>query len=296
MNTTLPQMLPKDINAELLLSYYPEGNCKVSFSGLHKRNTYNDIVDMERLYDDTIHVTLSRNSLYNSLPEYMFHPIDRFDNVPGKDEKEHFNEQLAEQTEEIANAYKFFSPIDILLFRLRSQVRERIETYAKEDVMMQQILGDQITPEQRANRFISQMIPFLPQCRRLRGNKTLLTLLLRKIFLEEGLHIRLAQNNQMRTDEQPRYADSVGMELGEGFAGNIYPENVMTYIISHWSEPESESRETFFHFLEEIEELRQFIQDYFLSVETELHFDIFKDGSSVMLSSPDSLLNYNTSL
>ena len=289
-------MLPKDINAELLLSYYPEGNCKISFSGLHKRNTYNDIVDMERLYDDTIHVTLSRNSLYNSLPEYMFHPIDRFDNVPGKDEKEHFNEQLAEQTEEIANAYKFFSPIDILLFRLRSQVRERIETYAKEDVMMQQILGDQITPEQRANRFISQMIPFLPQCRRLRGNKTLLTLLLRKIFLEEGLHIRLAQNNQMRTDEQPRYADSVGMELGEGFAGNIYPENVMTYLISHWSEPESETRETFFHFLEETEELRQFIQDYFLSVETELHFDIFKDGSSVMLSSPDSLLNYNTSL
>lgn len=296
MNTTLPQMLPKDINAELLLSYYPEGHCKVSFSGLHKRNTYNDIVDMERLYDDTIHVTLSRNSLYNSLPEYMFHPIDRFDNVPGKDEKEHFNEQLAEQTEEIANAYKFFSPIDILLFRLRSQVRERIETYAKEDVMMQQILGDQITPEQRANRFISQMIPFLPQCRRLRGNKTLLTLMLRKIFLEEGLHIRLAQNNQMRTDEQPRYADSVGMELGEGFAGNIYPETVMTYIINHWSEPESETRETFFHFLEEIEELRQFIQDYFLSVETELHFDIFKDGSSVMLSSPDSLLNYNTSL
>ena len=289
-------MLPKDINAELLLSYYPEGNCKISFSGLHKRNTYNDIVDMERLYDDTIHVTLSRNSLYNSLPEYMFHPIDRFDNVPGKDEKEHFNEQLAEQTEEIANAYKFFSPIDILLFRLRSQVRERIETYAKEDVMMQQILGDQITPEQCANRFISQMIPFLPQCRRLRGNKTLLTLLLRKIFLEEGLHIRLAQNNQMRTDEQPRYADSVGMELGEGFAGNIYPENVMTYLISHWSEPESETRETFFHFLEETEELRQFIQDYFLSVETELHFDIFKDGSSVMLSSPDSLLNYNTSL
>ena len=293
----MPYILPPDINAEILLNYFPEGKFRISLQGVHKRNSYGDVIGLEEMYDrDALHAILGRMSIYNSLPEYMFHPIDRFDNVPGKDEKEHFNEQLAEQTEEIANAYKFFSPIDILLFRLRSQVRERIETYAKEDVVMQQILGDQITPEQRANRFISQMIPFLPQCRRLRGNKTLLTLMLRKIFLEEGLHIRLAQNNQMRTDEQPRYADSVGMELDEGFAGNIYPETVMTYIISHWSEPESETRETFFHFLEETEELRQFIQDYFLSVETELHFDIFKDGSSVMLSSPDSLLNYNTSL
>ena len=90
----LPQFLPKDINAEVLLAYYPKGACKISFSGLHKRNTYNDIVELEPFSDDAIHLTLSRNSLYNALPEYMFHPIDRFDNLPKVEEKEELPEAV----------------------------------------------------------------------------------------------------------------------------------------------------------------------------------------------------------
>ena len=77
-----PQLLPGDINAELLLSYYPKGRCKVCLKGLHKRNTYQDIIEMTPFDDNSFLLTVGRNSLYNALPEYMFHPIDRFDNLP----------------------------------------------------------------------------------------------------------------------------------------------------------------------------------------------------------------------
>ena len=293
---TLPQLLPADINAELLLAYYPEGACKISFSGLHKRNTYNDIVDMEQLSNEAIHLTLSRNSLYNALPEYMFHPIDRFDNLPKSEEKERFEQELEKQAEEIANAYKFFAPIDILLFRLRSQVREKVEAYAKENVIIQQIVGDTITPQQYSNRFIQKLLPYLPQCRLIRGNKTLLTLMLRKVFLEEGLHIRLETHSRPQHDESPRYADSLDMEVGDGFVGRDYEDTVTTYCIQYWNE--QESNENLFHFLDEIEEFRQFVQDYFLSVEEELRFDISHDDAPMLLTDTDAshYLNYNINI
>lgn len=293
---TLPQLLPADINAELLLAYYQEGACKISFSGLHKRNTYNDIVDMEHLSNETIHLTLSRNSLYNALPEYMFHPIDRFDNLPKSEEKERFEQELEKQAEEIANAYKFFAPIDILLFRLRSQVREKVEAYAKENVIIQQIVGDTITPLQYSNRFIQKLLPYLPQCRLIRGNKTLLTLMLRKIFLEEGLRIRLETHPLPQHDECPRYSDSLDMEVGDGFLGRDYDDTVTTYSIQYWNE--QECSEHLFHFLDEIEELRLFVQDYFLSVEEELRFDISHDEAPMQLTNTDSshYLNYNINI
>lgn len=293
---TLPQHLPEDINAELLLSYYPQGTCKISFSGLHRRNAYNDIVDTEQLSDGTLHLTLSRNSLYNALPEYMFHPIDRFDNIPKSEEKERFEQEVEKQAEEIENAYRFFSPLDLLLFKLKVQVRERIEEYAKENVVMQRIIGDSITPTQRKNRFIKQLLPFLPQCKQIRGNKTLLTILLRKVFLEEGLNIQIRHEIQRKKDTEERYDDKLDMELDNGYVGNEYTDTVTTYSIHYWSEDECDG--SFHLFVAQVEELRQFIQDFFLSVEEELHFDITRDDAPLLLSDEDTYhyLNYNTNI
>ena len=44
---------------------------------------------------------------------------------------ERFEEQLDQQKEEIEDAYRFFAPIDILLIWLRTEVRQRLEQYAK---------------------------------------------------------------------------------------------------------------------------------------------------------------------
>ena len=93
MAVQIPKDIPQDINAELLLSYFPSGSLKVSLKGLHKRNVYNDIIDIDKSSDGTLSMNIGRNSVYNALPEYIFHSIDRFNNIPKIEEKERFAEE-----------------------------------------------------------------------------------------------------------------------------------------------------------------------------------------------------------
>ena len=293
----MPYLLPADLNAELLLNYFPQGKFRISLQGLHKRNSYGDIIEVEDMVDkDAIHATLGRMSIYNSLPEYMFHPVDRFDNLPVNNESEAFHNEVDKQEQEIADAFRFFSPIDVLLFHLRSNVREQIEKYTCGDVVMQQILGDRLTEKQRANRFIRQFVPFLPQCKYIRGNRSLLTFLLRKVLLEEGLRVEIKQEMSNFTDKHPRYDNQVDAVLGDSYVDNSYFENVTVYSISYWSD--EECSEKFLSFIDEMEELRLFIRDYFLFVEDELVFHITQDYPPLRLNDEKiyNYLNYNTNI
>ena len=293
----MPYLLPADLNAELLLNYFPQGKFRISLQGLHKRNSYGDIIEVEDMVDkDAIHATLGRMSIYNSLPEYMFHPVDRFDNLPVNNESEAFHNEVDKQEQEIADAFRFFSPIDVLLFHLRSNVREQIEQYTRGDVVMQQILGDKLTEKQRANRFVRQFVPFLPQCKYIRGNRSLLTFLLRKVLLEEGLRVEIKQEMSNFTDKHPRYDNQVDAVLGDSYVDNSYFENVTVYSISYWSD--EECSEKFLSFIDDMEELRLFIRDYFLFVEDELVFHITQDYPPLRLNDEKiyNYLNYNTNI
>ena len=293
----MPYLLPADLNAELLLNYFPQGKFRISLQGLHKRNSYGDIIEVEDMVDkDAIHATLGRMSIYNSLPEYMFHPVDRFDNLPVNNESEAFHNEVDKQEQEIADAFRFFSPIDVLLFHLRSNVRGQIEQYTCGDVVMQQILGDRLTEKQRANRFIRQFVPFLPQCKYIRGNRSLLTFLLRKVLLEEGLRVEIKQEMSNFTDKHPRYDNQVNAVLGDSYVDNSYFENVTVYSISYWSD--EECSEKFLSFIDDMEELRLFIRDYFLFVEDELVFHITQDYPPLRLNDEKiyNYLNYNTNI
>lgn len=288
--------LPPDINIEVLLPYLPAGQCKVALKGLHKRNTYQDIIDTEDLPDGTTKITVGRNSIYNSLPEYMFHPIDRFDNLPKYEEKERFEEQMEQQEAEIRNAYRFFAPVDVLLLKLRTDVHSSLQPLAQEDIVMQQVIGDRLTEEQRGNRFIRQIIPFLPYCKHIRGNNTLITMLLRKVFMEEGLHIEVANTKNTLTDEEPQYEQQLDMTLGECYVGNTYFEPVKTYNISYWSD--EEAGPDFLLFIDDVEVLRCFIKDFFLSVEEDIVFNICHDEPPLRLSDDVfyNYLNYNANI
>ena len=293
----MPYLLPADLNAELLLNYFPQGKFRISLQGLHKRNSYGDIIEVEDMVDkDAIHATLGRMSIYNSLPEYMFHPVDRFDNLPVNNESEAFHNEVDKQEQEIADAFRFFSPIDVLLFHLRSNVREQIEQYTRGDVVVQQILGDKLTEKQRANRFVRQFVPFLPQCKYIRGNRSLLTFLLRKVLLEEGLRVEVKQEKSNFTDKHPRYDNQVDAVLGDSYVDNSYFENVTVYSISYWSD--EECSEKFLSFIDDIEELRLFLRDYFLFVEDELVFHITQDYPPLRLNDEKiyNYLNYNTNI
>lgn len=291
----VPENVPQDINAEVFLGFFPQGTFRVKFCGLHKRNAYNDILEIEKEQEKFL-LHLGRNSLYNSLPEFLFHSIDRFDNIPEKEKKQRFSEEYAKQEKEKEKAYKFFSPIDTLLFQLRLEVRERLNKYVESNTVIQDILLDKLTAEQRENRFIKRTTPYISSCKTIRGNRTLITLLLRKVLAEEGLKINVKSKQTEFTDEEPRYGNSEGCEIGDVYVGNTYSESVITYSISYWSD--EDCNEDFLPLVNDLEVFRQFVQDYFISVDSILVFDVSKDTSPLRISDTTlyNYLNYNTNI
>lgn len=291
----VPENVPQDINAEVFLGFFPQGTFRVKFCGLHKRNAYNDILEIEKEQEKFL-LHLGRNSLYNSLPEFLFHSIDRFDNIPEKEKKQRFSEEYAKQEKEKEQAYKFFSPIDTLLFQLRLEVRERLNKYVESNTVIQDILLDKLTAEQRENRFIKRTTPYISSCKTIRGNRTLITLLLRKVLAEEGLKINVKSKQTEFTDEEPRYGNSEGCEIGDVYVGNTYSESVITYSISYRSD--EDCNEDFLPLVNDLEVFRQFVQDYFISVDSILVFDVSKDTSPLRISDTTlyNYLNYNTNI
>lgn len=291
-----PVNLPDDLNVELLFSFYPRGHCKASFKGLHKRNAYSDVIDIEQESKGILSVDIARNSLYDALPEYMFHPIDRFNELPKLEEKERFAEEYEKQETEKENARRFFAPIDLLLFKLRIEVRERLLPYCESNKVLIDIIADEMTQDQKDNRFIQQVVPFLPSCKNIRGNKTLMTLMLRKVLIEEGLIINEHRTSVEFTDEAPRYDYTLGSSLGDCYVGNTYNVPTCVYDIHYWSE--DECNENFLTFVKELDQLRLFIQDYFMSVDEMLVFNISNDGPPLRLNDEIvfNYLNYNTNI
>lgn len=292
----LPKIIPEDINVELLINYLQEGTCKVIFNGLHKRNAYNDINDIQERKDGSLVIEIGRKSLYNALPEYMFHPIERYEDLSERQKQKLFKEEYERQELEKENAYRFFAPLDLQLLRMRIDVRNRLHHYVEENAVLINILSDSLSDIQKKNRFIKQCIPFLPICKTIRGNKTFLTILIRKVFLEEGISISIHNREYEFCDTEPRYEDRLNTMLNDCFAGNIYDEIVMTYDIHYWSD--EECNEHFLQFLEEVEMFQHFIEDYFMPVEGILHFDITTENATILPSDDTTYnyLDYNTNI
>ena len=120
---------------------------------------------------------------------------------------------------------------------------------------------DHLTDEQRNNRFIHQILPYLPQCKDIRGNRTLLTFLLRKVFLDEGLRISVKDISKEYTDEAPRYGNQLDMELGDSYVGNVYSDSVTVYEIRYWSD--DDCNEHFLKFTDELMLEHNYIVLYF---------------------------------
>lgn len=287
--------IPADINVELLLSYFSPGSFKVLMKGLHKRNVYHDILNIEEKTDGTMDVEIGRNSIYNALPEYLFHPIDRFRDFPRLEEKERFAEELEKQEREKENAYRFFAPVDVQLLLYRMQIRETMRPFTETNSILYDMLGDRLTAEQRANRFIKKTIPFLTSCKIIRGNKTLLTWLLRKVFMDEGLAIYVHESECEYSDANPRYMDGLDGALNESYVGNVYDEVTSIFDIHYWPD---EVDDSFLQLVDEIEMYRLFVQDYFMSIEERLHFNLTHDDPASRLSDNEvyNYLDYNTNI
>ena len=267
----------------------------MEIKGQHKRNAYNDIVEVECTADNIVTFQIGRNGLYNALPEYLFHPLNRFSNHPPHEEKERFAEEMEKQEQERANAVNFFEPLDLQLLLYRVMARENLRHITETNSVLTDIIGDLLSEQQKNNRFIKRTLPFISHARYIRGNKTLLCQMLRKVMMDEGMKVSPCNRMMMLRDDSPRYADGLGVELGESYLGNVYDEEGIELEIEYWPETFDEN---FPLLLEELEEYRSFVSDFFISVEELLRFWLSKDDDMVILGDSDrpNYLNYNTNI
>lgn len=287
----LPAMIPEDLNIEELLSYMPEGSFRISVGGIHKRNAYNDVSGVDRIDGKRLTVKVGRRGLYDSLPEYMFHPVNRFESLR---DHERFVEECERQETEKENAREFFSLLDNGIVELRKTVKVRVNESASGNKVMENLIGDELCDEEKSNRFIRKAIPYLPQCRRIRGNRTLLALMLRKIFMDEGLVLKSDSGHTRCIDREPRYDTEIGDGLGALFLGNEYDADILTYHIDYWPQNEDD----FMKLVRETEGFCRFVEDYFLAVGENMHIRISDSLQPLCLADEthDNYLNYNTNL
>lgn len=287
--------LPEDIKAEALLNYLTEGTYRVAMCGVHNRNARHDIQGIDETAGKMI-LGVARKSLYNALPEYLFHPFDSFDQLSGREMRDKFDEALEKQEKEKDTALSFFAPIDLSLLSIHADVFKGIVDSTSGNKVLLDILSDRFSEGQKQNRFIASAFSFLKFARYIRGDITLLTLMIRKVLKKEELDIECISRPVYNEDSNPRYADGIGGMVGDTYAGNAYFENVRVYDVRYW--PAAEDEDVFLRFLEEVELFREFLQDYFMSIEECLCFRIINNKDITVLNgtNPVNYLNFNTNL
>lgn len=314
MDLTAISNMPLDIKAESLINYLGCGLSAVHLKGTHKRNAYIDILAISSEDDQPV-VDVAKKGLYDLLPETLFHPIDRFENIAANEYKERFQEEIERQHAEEENARGYFEPYDRVLFGL-SCVVDNIKSghYAGHDVLVD-VISDSMSDLWKQNRFIRRMMPYLPMCRNLRGNMQMLSLILRKILSDEGLALQVFNRERKYTDAEPRYKCCLNpVELnqinadreesmreesefdGDFYLGNEYSETVVEYEVKYWND--DECNDSFLDFVEEMCQLQDFINDYFIGIESQLKFVISTEALPVRISDEmcHTFMGYNTNL
>lgn len=290
--------LPLDISAETLLNYLPHDKCIVALKGTHKRNAYEEILSITQEGENLL-IELSREGLYDILPESLFHPVDRFENISANEYKEKFAEEYETQQAEEANARKFFAPFDRFILGMNCEVNRIKNDSYNDNSFLCGIICDSLPSEYRDNRFVKSMIPYMPLCSRMRGDKDLMTLALRKILLDEGISMTERHLPKTFTDQHPRYNSSLGISVNQSadlYLGCEYIESVTEYEITYWND--EECNDSFLSFISEMEVFEKFINDYFVSVEAMIRFRISTIALPTRLT--DDLyynyLGYNTNI
>lgn len=291
--------LPADLKAEILLNRIPSHDRHIEICGSHRRNAYQDILGFDRNDKDEYEIAICKDGLYDILPEVMFHPVDRFENIPANEYRERFRAEYEKEQEEEANARRFFRPFDTFLLGISCCVSELAERdYAHKEVLVDMIC-DTMPETWCNNRFVKATLPFVPICRNIRGNKTLITLMLRKVLFEEDVQIEERRCVERIRDDEPAYnsrLDNKVSALGDTYLGNEFDEEVLAYTVHYWND--EICNEQFLTFIAEMEEYEIFLNEYFVGIESKLRFDITTDAPAVRLSVENNYnyLNYNVNI
>ncbi len=216
-----------DIKAEVVIADIHEhhvdfNNIEVKFVGTFERNYKKDInslrVDMVK---KAISLHVTRNSLYDVLPEGLFHPVTRFGGLDSKELKNEFKKLKQEEEK----ARRFFQPFDqeFLLQRVQLELGERS---LFEDPL---VVFENLFPNKTSipRKYYRQLLKYLPFTNYFKGNPELTAQCLSEIIGEKVIVDSSFMTNVVHNPDDFKSSGLGIMGLGEDFiCGDSLLENV----------------------------------------------------------------------
>ncbi len=252
-----------EINAEMLLHYlFPEMDDKwmVEHVGTFYRNYNLDLIGYD---EETGDVMVARDSFTKLLPSGMLFSDN---SLKGKGKQSKID-KLVNQQRLLAD---FFQPIDNITFKRRMKTEQVVAELLKDRMtyLLTTFFNYDITQE--TNEYIKQIAPMLPLVRNIRGDYLTIRNILAALFECE---VTCTIGRYSDTDQTRSWLPKVTYEmLIEGL------------------DPESFEKMT-----NDVEELRQFMQEWFFPFDVVCFFNI-KWHHQGMNDSKHWLLDYNTEL
>ena len=240
--------------------------------------------------------TLKRDSIYHILPEYLFHPMDRY--VDCEDDKEKLKKCYSEQKRMEDDALSFFYPFDKTLL----EERLKFQAYLNDRILRNNtFIADFISQGYRINRrnpFINLAYPCIQWLREYRGVhravKTALFIAFGGSVANYGVEPR---EINVSLDANEVHFSLEGIIDGL-FCGNCFLDIVDVFSLSYQVRIYSKKQIETLH--KQIDDFVEFFNLWFLGVNQRLRIE-FGDYLKVPtlgtgLSGDDLFLNYNTQL
>lgn len=269
------------------------------FSGVHERTAKGDALSVNvssTTKRNVIKYQLKRDSLYHILPEYLFHPLDRYADTEG--DKEVFLEKRAAQKKIEAEAKEYFYPYDKIL----NDLRIGFQNYLNDKILDKEaFIIDFIIENENVNKenpFIKTCLPNIMPLRANRGSSGLLLLALKMTF-GNGLQ---SLDKHFVEYPVPINSDSCHICLDGTIDDLFCGEKFMdwTEVISIKYQTRISSSEEINRTTKSIEEFCLFFKRWFLSDNQMIEIEFGDYGKTPVIS--DNIadgflyLNYNTQL
>ncbi len=303
--------LPSDLDADLSVAVIG-GNIRALlsdseiplkesyiFNGMHERTVKGDDLIVSVASSSKRHqlkYSLNRDSLYHILPEYLFHPLDRYADTEG--DKEEFLRQREAQKQVEADAKEYFYIYD----RTFNDLRIAFQHHLNDNLLDNEaFIIDFLTENEDVNRnnpFISASLPNILSLRANRGSKALVNIALKATFGQNLVELKRA----FREIPVPIDSDDCHISLDDTiddlFCGNEFTDWVEVITVRYQTEilsPQDIARIT-----EELKGFTVFFKRWFLAGNQELRVEFGDYGKTPVIAAGSGdgqlFLNYNTQL
>ena len=298
MNLNRTPDIPSGLNAEILaalLSEYAGNDYTIKHEGTFYRNYQEDVLGVNHKSKT---ISVSRDSLYHLLPQALFHRIDLFRGITGKDFQDKFKDKWEEQKKEKEVAQGLFIPFDNAIFALKSDFQITLNKRLSQNSFLTDFIFDEFEKmEDIKNQYIQQLLLFLPYTESFRGNKSKLKLILHWILGDDIQFETHCYTKSYNNDDSNEYSCTLeGTSSGDLFCNNEYDDSCFLFLVKMQQDIEKIDNEIFMQ-EQELEEFRVFFHHYFMPIfeEFEIHLGDFRKKPIMDDISP-VFLGYNTQI